>query len=101
MLALGSIVYLKEGRTKVMVINRGPIVEKEGNKFLYDYTGCVYPTGMNPEQVLYFNEDNVDRVVFEGYRDEDEQRFEELYKHSVEELGDSVRKGLPNLKLNN
>ncbi|MGG5341238.1 DUF4176 domain-containing protein [Enterococcus sp. AZ192] len=99
MQSLGTIVYLKEGRTKVMIINRGPIVEKEGMSFLYDYAGCVYPLGMNPEQVLYFNDDNIDKVIFEGYRDEDEERFEELYKKSVENLGDSVRKGLPNLNL--
>lgn len=99
MLTLGSMVYLKDGSSKVMIINRGPIVEKDGISFLYDYTGCVYPIGMNPEQVLYFNEDNIDKVLFNGYRDEEEERFEELYGKSVEELGDSVRKGLPNLKL--
>ncbi|MEI5991699.1 hypothetical protein A5881_003236 [Enterococcus termitis] len=99
MQALGTIVYLKDGRAKIMIINRGPIVEKEGISFLYDYAGCVYPIGMNPEQVLYFNEENIDKVLFEGYRDEDEQRFEELYKKSVEDLGDSVMKGLPNLNL--
>lgn len=99
MLTLGSMVYLKDGSSKVMIINRGPIVEKDGISFLYDYTGCVYPIGMNPEQVLYFNEDNIDKVLFTGYRDEEEERFEEIYEKSVEELGDSVRKGLPNLKL--
>ena len=99
MQTLGTILYLKDGRAKVMIINRGPIVEKEGISFLYDYAGCVYPIGMNPEQVLYFNEENIDKVLFEGYRDEDEQRFEELYNKSVEDLGDSVMKGLPNLNL--
>lgn len=98
--SLGTIVYLKEGRVKVMIINRGPIVEKDGVSFLYDYAGCMYPTGLNLEQTLYFNEDNIEKVVFAGYRDEEEQRFEELYKQSVQKLGASVKKGLPNLRLN-
>lgn len=99
MRTLGTIVYLKEGRAKVMILNRGSIVEKEGMSFLYDYAGCIYPTGMNPDQILYFNEENIDRVIFEGYSDEDEQRFEELYQESVVKLGDSVKRGLPNLNL--
>ncbi|MGX7244337.1 DUF4176 domain-containing protein [Enterococcus quebecensis] len=99
MQSLGTIVYLKDGRARVMIINRGPIIEKEGISCLYDFAGCVYPIGMNPEQVLYFNEENIDKVLFEGYRDEDEQRFEELYVKSVEDLSESVMKGLPNLNL--
>lgn len=100
MKTLGTIVYLKEGTSKVMIINRGPIVEKEGISFLYDYVGCVYPIGMNPEQVLYFNEDNIDSVLFEGYQDEDEKRFKELYEESIKKLSKSVRKGTYNLNLN-
>lgn len=30
MLPIGTIVYLKEGTTKLMILNRGPIVEKDG-----------------------------------------------------------------------
>lgn len=101
MLALGTIVYLKEGRQKIMIINRGPIVEKADIQFLFDYAGCIYPIGMNPEQVLYFNEENIDRILFEGYKDEDEQRFSELYEESVSKMGDKVRKGTTNLRLNN
>lgn len=100
MLSLGTIVYLKDGRQKIMIINRGPIVEKSDSQFLFDYAGCIYPVGMNPEQILYFNEENIDRIVFEGYRDEDEQRFSELYEESVSKLDSKVRKGTINLRLN-
>lgn len=54
---------------------------------------------MNPEQVLYFNEENIGKVLFKGDHDENEHRFEELHKNSVEDLGSSVRKGLANLNL--
>ena len=43
MLEIGSIVYLKKGSRKVMILNRGPIVE---GKVYFDYTGCVYPVGL-------------------------------------------------------
>lgn len=42
---------------------------------------------MNPEQVFYFNDENIDKVVFEGYRDGEEIRFEELYSQWLEAKG--------------
>jgi len=52
---IGSIVYLKEGSQKLMIINRGPIVEIEGQKYLFDYSACKYPVGVVEDQIYYFN----------------------------------------------
>ena len=52
---IGSIVYLKEGSQKLMIINRGPIVEIEGQKYLFDYSACNYPVGVVEDQIYYFN----------------------------------------------
>ncbi len=46
----------------------------------FDYTGALYPQGLDPEQVYYFNDEDIDEVVFEGFKDEDEERFVKLYK---------------------
>lgn len=35
---IGSIIYLKEGSQKLMIINRGPIVEIENQKYMFDYS---------------------------------------------------------------
>ncbi len=32
---IGSIIYLKEGSQKLMIINRGPIVEIENQKYIF------------------------------------------------------------------
>lgn len=79
MLTIGSIVYLKEGTQKIMILNRGPLIEIENSVQMFDYSGCVYPAGLVPEQVLYFNDENIDKVLFEGFSDEDEVRFQELF----------------------
>ena len=79
MLAIGSIVYLKEGTNKLMVLNRGAIIEQNGEQTLFDYSGCFYWQGIDPENVFYFNEENIDEVVFEGYKDSDENRFQKLF----------------------
>lgn len=79
---LGTIVYLKDGDQKIMIIGRGVVFkDQESNEERFvDYIGCAYPAGINPEESIYFNEENIDKVLFEGFVDDDETRFNELYK---------------------
>ena len=74
MLPIGPIVCLKEGRSKIMILNRGPVIEDEKEPTLFDYSGCFYPQGLNPENVFYFNHENINEVVFEGYKDNEVNR---------------------------
>ena len=94
MLPIGSIVYLKEGTSKLMILNRGPIIETNGEQKMFDYSGCFYPQGLDPENVFYFNHENIDEVVFEGFRDEEEERFQKVYNNWMEENKDRIKKGM-------
>ena len=85
MLPIGSIVYLKEGSRKIMVLNRGAMLEQAGEPVMFDYSGCLHPIGLTAEQVFYFNEENIDKVVFEGFIDEEETCYQELYKQWLAE----------------
>ncbi|MGK0551149.1 DUF4176 domain-containing protein [Enterococcus faecalis] len=78
---LGTIVYLKEGTQKIMVVGRGVVYQDEGTKSdaFVDYMGCAYPEGIDPNQTIFFNEENIDQVVYEGYADEEEERFLKVY----------------------
>ena len=96
MLPIGSIVYLKEGTSKLMILNRGPILpseEGEETGVLYDYSGCFYPQGLDPNNVFYFNEKNIDKVLFQGFKDEEEERFQEIYDDRMEEIKTNIKKG--------
>ena len=90
---IGSIIYLKEGSQKLMIINRGPIVEIEGQKYMFDYSACKYPVGVVEDQIYYFNEENIDSVIFEGYLDQEEVRFQELFKEMIDNLGKDIQRG--------
>ena len=90
---IGSIIYLKEGSQKLMIINRGPIVEIEGQKYMFDYSACKYPVGVVEDQIYYFNEENIDSVIFEGYFDQEELRFQELFKEMIDNLGKDIQRG--------
>lgn len=96
MLPIGTIVYLREGTSKLMILNRGPILpseESEEEGISYDYSGCFYPQGLNPTNVFYFNEENIDEVVFEGFKDSEEERFQKVFNDWKEENKTTIKKG--------
>lgn len=83
MLSIGSVVYLEGGEEKLMIMGLGQVVEQNDQQVYFDYVACKYPQGIDPDEVYYFNKEDVDEVVFEGYRDEEESRFETLYDEWV------------------
>jgi len=54
---------------------------------------CKYPVGVVEDQIYYFNEDNIDNVIFEGYSDQDETRFQELFKEMMGNLDEDIKRG--------
>ncbi len=73
LLPLGSIVYLKEGTKKVIIVARA-VVLKNGDGFIYfDYGGVPYPEGITDDQMAYFQHETITKVVFEGYQDLDDE----------------------------
>ena len=80
LLPLGSIVYLKEGTAKMMIINRGILVGKQDKKEMFEYEGCLYPNGADEKNTFYFNGENIDKVVFRGYEDDEEERFQKVFE---------------------
>ncbi|WP_269409908.1 DUF4176 domain-containing protein [Lentibacillus daqui] len=95
MLPIGSIVYLKEGTSKLMILNRGPILPsgetEEG--IWYDYSGCFYPQGLVSNNVFYFNEENIDEIVFEGFKDDEEERFQKIFHDRLKGNKANIKKG--------
>lgn len=87
LLPIGSVVQLLNKKEKIMICGRQQVDLEENVE--YDYLGCVYPKGIDNEDVLLFDADNILMVYFLGYQDLDElhQRFlivEEL-KNETEE----------------
>lgn len=88
-LPLGSVVTLKDGDgTELMIITRGALVEQGGGEAYYDYGSVIIPFGMStPDQVYFFNRDNVEKVIFEGYINESEEEYASMYDLNIEKSG--------------
>ena len=91
---LGSIVTLIEGKQKLMIVNRNALVtSKDESQNVYDYGACIWPLGVEKSRIFYFNEENIDRIIFEGYDDMDNQIIElEMKKFLKENEGKYTRK---------
>ncbi|MFC2589076.1 MAG: DUF4176 domain-containing protein [Ottowia sp.] len=83
LLPLGSVVYLEEGTQKLIIIGRGVIFEDSDSseQVFADYMGTLYPSGFQKNSNIFFQHENIDRVVFRGYSDEEEKRFLEVYNN--------------------
>ena len=89
LLLLGSIVLLKEGRQKLIIVGRGAIYtdQETGEDKFAAYMSAVYPMSMNPETTIFFQNKNIDKVIFKGYSDEEEEeRFLEIYREWKENI---------------
>jgi hypothetical protein len=93
MLPIGTIVYLKEGTSKIMILNRCPIIKSNDENVLFDYSGAIYPLGLDNKKTLYFNKENIDQVVFKGYTDEEDERYIKLVNDMLINKKDEFKKG--------
>lgn len=80
-LPLGSVVCLKNGDgTELMIVARASVVLEQDREIYYDYGAVVIPQGMvTPEQVFFFNRENVETVIFRGFENKAEKKFAEYY----------------------
>jgi hypothetical protein len=70
-LPLGSVVVIRGGVKKTMIIARGLAATIQSEPNIFDYGGCLYPEGLLGDNILYFNHADIAKIVFEGFNDED------------------------------
>lgn len=74
LLPIGSVVLLKDGQKKVMVIGVKQ-TDLESNEE-YDYLSVIYPEGfISDDTMFFFNHESIDKVFFTGYEDDERKDF--------------------------
>ncbi|HEM3610699.1 TPA: DUF4176 domain-containing protein [Streptococcus suis] len=73
MLPLGSVVILKGNTKKMMIISRVIAAPVKGEVYRFDYGACLYPEGLMGDSLIYFNNEDILKVVQEGYTDDDNE----------------------------
>ncbi len=87
LLPIGSVVTLKKGTKKLMIIGR--LQQNVKTKKLYDYAGCLWPEGyMGKEHCYVFNHEDIDILYYLGMQDIEEFNF----RNKMDELAEKYRK---------
>lgn len=87
LLPIGSVVTLKKGTKKLMIIGR--FQQNVKTKKIYDYAGCLWPEGyMDKEHSYVFNHEDIDIRYYLGMQDIEEFNF----RSKLDELMKKIRK---------
>jgi hypothetical protein len=73
-LPIGSVVLLKGGEKRVLIYGRKQ--RQLDTDTMWDYIACPYPEGNISQEYTYlFNHEQVERIYFLGFQDEEELQF--------------------------
>lgn len=85
-LPIGTVVMLKGGKKRAMITGFCSIPKEDQNK-VYDYSGCIYPEGfISSDVICLFNHEQIEKVYFKGYIDEEEIEFKSRLNDMIDEL---------------
>ena len=91
-LPVGSVVTLKNmGEHSFMLIGYFPKSAKSEKR--YDYMAVLYPLGIvGKDSMIAFNRSQIEKVLFEGYRDEESNALTTALTDMDERLPELVKK---------
>ncbi|KLL41162.1 hypothetical protein WA03_00370 [Streptococcus agalactiae] len=55
------------------------IHDNEGQLGYFDYSGCIFPISIVGNETYFFNLEDIDKVLFEGYYDENEEEMQKIF----------------------
>lgn len=93
-LPLGTVVVLNGAVKKVMITQRAVNVGDENNpdaepKY-YDYGAVLYPEGLVEGRLVYFNRDDIYRIIHEGYSDKDDELMIDEINEALTQIQEQV-----------
>lgn len=87
LLTIGTVVLLKNANHALMVIGFFPQAKEGDDKKVYDYLACHFPEGLeDTTKPLVFNEEEIDKILYIPYSDEDDKKFREKLNQDKEKL---------------
>lgn len=95
-LPLGSVIYLNDGIKKLMIVGRGLIVKNGEKNYFFDYGAVLFPEGLQGDELAYFQHSAIRKVVFEGFKDDDDEAAVEKINLFLESNPDIERGDINN-----
>lgn len=92
-LPLGSVVFVRNGIKELMIIARCLGAKINDEVQMFDYGACTYPEGLLGDQIMYFNHEDIDKVIFSGYSNEMDSRMVATLNDFMEKT--DIKRGNP------
>lgn len=101
-LPLGSVVKITDNEEEIMIIGYLGFYEEEKGVQAYDYIGCKVLTGYTDNDIVLFDKELIDNVIFMGYKTEEsianlkrlDKICEKIRNMTDEELDKQIDKGI-------
>lgn len=75
-LPLGTVVMLKNGIHKVMIVGYCTVSPEISETKMFDYMACLYPEGIfSLDKMMVFNHEDIDTTYQLGYSDSNQKDF--------------------------
>jgi len=85
-LPVGTVVMLQNGSKRLVITGFCGVGAEDKNK-MYDYVGCLYPEGfLSSNQTLLFNHNQIAKIYFVGFIDDEEKAFKAKLKEEVNKM---------------
>lgn len=94
-LPLGTVGVLNGSIKKVMIAQRAvyvPVNEDETDIKYFEYGAVLYPEGLVDGQLVYFNSEDVYKVIAVGYTDADDELLVEEINEALEKVENEPKK---------
>ncbi len=83
-LPLGSVITLKNGSKRLMIVGR--LQNQIGSNDIYDYAAVLWPEGLVDSKHFYlFNHEDLDKLYYIGLQDMEEFQFRPVLESKLNE----------------
>ena len=89
-LPIGTVVLLKGADKNVMITNYY-IFSKDSKDKIFEYGGCPFPDGAKMDMALGFNHEDIEKVVFMGYVNEEQKELSNYLIENAEDIKKTIR----------
>lgn len=72
-LPMGSVVRLNKSKGKLIIMGRQQ--KRTDTNAVFDYAALLYPFGKVDNNIVLFNEEDIEEILFRGFCDIDEQKY--------------------------
>lgn len=74
-LPLGTVVKIKGREENLMIISQFPVMTINGEQGYLDFGATTLPTGFTNQEIILFNKEDIEEIIFLGYIDAVFQQF--------------------------